>query len=96
VIGINPATDSPERAHQLLSMLEEIRTKLDIPTQTLRAGPCHDHTGPDPLWLAGRSGVPVDRRHASRQQKLRQSISLCSPKRARQRLRSNVGPSATT
>jgi ethanolamine ammonia-lyase large subunit len=33
VIGINPATDSPDRAHALLSMLEEIRTKLDIPTQ---------------------------------------------------------------
>jgi ethanolamine ammonia-lyase large subunit len=34
VIGINPATDSPERAHQLLSMLEDIRVRLDIPTQT--------------------------------------------------------------
>ena len=34
VIGINPATDSPERAHQLLSMLEDIRAKLDIPTQS--------------------------------------------------------------
>jgi ethanolamine ammonia-lyase large subunit len=34
VIGINPATDSPERAHALLSMLEEIRVKLDIPTQS--------------------------------------------------------------
>jgi ethanolamine ammonia-lyase large subunit len=33
VIGINPATDSPDRTHALLSMLEEIRTKLDIPTQ---------------------------------------------------------------
>ena len=33
VIGINPATDSPERAHRLLSMLDEIRAKLDIPTQ---------------------------------------------------------------
>jgi ethanolamine ammonia-lyase large subunit len=33
VIGINPATDSPERAHALLCMLEEIRLKLDIPTQ---------------------------------------------------------------
>jgi ethanolamine ammonia-lyase large subunit len=33
VIGINPATDSPERAHALLSMLDEIRIKLDIPTQ---------------------------------------------------------------
>ncbi len=33
VIGINPATDSPERAHALLSMLDDIRGKLDIPTQ---------------------------------------------------------------
>ena len=33
VIGINPATDSPERARTLLSMLDEIRRKLDIPTQ---------------------------------------------------------------
>ena len=34
VIGINPATDSPDRAHALLSMLDEIRVKLDIPTQS--------------------------------------------------------------
>jgi ethanolamine ammonia-lyase large subunit len=34
VIGINPATDSVERAHALLSMLEEIRVTLDIPTQS--------------------------------------------------------------
>jgi ethanolamine ammonia-lyase large subunit len=34
VIGINPATDSPERAHGLLSMLEEMRIKLEIPTQS--------------------------------------------------------------
>src|SRR5262249_47443185 len=33
VIGINPATDSPERAHALLLMLDEIRIKLEIPTQ---------------------------------------------------------------
>ncbi len=33
VIGINPATDSVERAHQLVSMLDDIRGKLDIPTQ---------------------------------------------------------------
>jgi ethanolamine ammonia-lyase large subunit len=33
VIGINPATDSPESAHVLLSMLDELRVKLDIPTQ---------------------------------------------------------------
>src|SRR5690242_13256498 len=34
VIGINPATDSVERAHQLVAMLDEIRRKLDIPTQS--------------------------------------------------------------
>jgi ethanolamine ammonia-lyase large subunit len=34
VIGINPATDSPERTHRLLSMLDDIRVKLDIPTQS--------------------------------------------------------------
>ena len=34
VIGINPATDSPEQAHRLLSMLDDIRVKLDIPTQS--------------------------------------------------------------
>ncbi len=34
VIGINPATDSPERTHTLLSMLEEARVKLAIPTQS--------------------------------------------------------------
>ena len=34
VIGINPATDSPERSHALLSMLDDIRVKLDIPTQS--------------------------------------------------------------
>jgi ethanolamine ammonia-lyase large subunit len=33
VIGINPVTDSPERAHALLSMIDEIRIKLQIPTQ---------------------------------------------------------------
>ena len=33
VIGINPATDSPERTKTLLSMLDEIRLKLNIPTQ---------------------------------------------------------------
>ena len=33
VIGINPATDSIDRAHRLLSMLDEIRIRLDIPTQ---------------------------------------------------------------
>jgi ethanolamine ammonia-lyase large subunit len=34
VIGINPATDSPERALALLTLVDDIRKKLDIPTQS--------------------------------------------------------------
>jgi ethanolamine ammonia-lyase large subunit len=34
VIGINPATDSPARCATLLAMLDDIRVKLDIPTQS--------------------------------------------------------------
>ena len=34
VIGINPATDSPERAHTLLALLDDIRCRLEIPTQS--------------------------------------------------------------
>ena len=34
VIGINPATDSPERTHALLCLLEDARVRLAIPTQS--------------------------------------------------------------
>jgi ethanolamine ammonia-lyase large subunit len=54
VIGINPATDSPERAHTLLSMLDEIRCELDIPTQCCVLA--HVTTT---LALIGK-GAPVD------------------------------------
>jgi ethanolamine ammonia-lyase large subunit len=54
VIGINPATDSPERAHALLCMLEEIRLKLDIPTQSCVLA--HVTTTLDLI----RRGAPVD------------------------------------
>ncbi len=54
VIGINPATDSPDRAHALLSMLEEIRLKLDIPTQGCVLA--HVTTTLDLI----RAGSPVD------------------------------------
>jgi len=33
-IGVNPATDSPDRTHTLLCLLDEIRQTLAIPTQT--------------------------------------------------------------
>ena len=54
VIGINPASDSPERTHALLCMLEEARTKLAIPTQSCVLA--HVTTTLD---LIGR-GSPVD------------------------------------
>ncbi len=34
VIGVNPATDSVEAAIALLTMLDDVRTRYDIPTQT--------------------------------------------------------------
>ncbi len=54
VIGINPATDSPDNAHALLSMLDEVRIKLDIPTQSCVLA--HVTTALDLI----RKGAPVD------------------------------------
>jgi ethanolamine ammonia-lyase large subunit len=54
VIGINPATDSPERAHTLLSMLDDIRVKLEVPTQSCVLA--HVTTALDLV----RRGAPVD------------------------------------
>jgi ethanolamine ammonia-lyase large subunit len=54
VIGINPATDSPASAHTLLSMLDDVRLKLDIPTQSCVLA--HVTTT---LGLIGK-GAPVD------------------------------------
>ena len=34
VIGVNPAGDSPERCRDLLMMLDRVRRRLEIPTQT--------------------------------------------------------------
>jgi len=34
MIGINPATDSPDTTHALLCLLDEVRSKLAIPTQS--------------------------------------------------------------
>ncbi len=34
VIGVNPATDSPQRCFDLLRLLDELRETLDIPTQS--------------------------------------------------------------
>ncbi|WP_419759240.1 ethanolamine ammonia-lyase subunit EutB [Acidisoma sp.] len=34
VIGINPASDSPQRVHDLLCMLDDLRQRLEVPTQS--------------------------------------------------------------
>jgi ethanolamine ammonia-lyase large subunit len=34
VIGVNPASDSPERLRDLLEMLDDLRRRLEVPTQT--------------------------------------------------------------
>ncbi len=53
-IGINPAADSPDRTHALLSLLEDIRVKLGIPTQSCVLA--HITTTLDLI----RRGSPVD------------------------------------
>jgi ethanolamine ammonia-lyase large subunit len=54
VIGINPATDNIEAVLRLLDMLDNIRTRFDIPTQSCVL--CHVTTA----MLAMERGAPVD------------------------------------
>ena len=94
VIGINPATDSPASTHTLLSMLDEIISKLDIPTQSCVLA--HVTTTLDLI----RKGAPVDscssRSPAPRPPtKASASISRCLRRRARRRYRSAAARRAT-
>jgi ethanolamine ammonia-lyase large subunit len=34
VIGVNPAGDSPDRCYELLALIDDVRQRLDIPTQS--------------------------------------------------------------
>ena len=54
VIGINPASDSPQRVHDLLCMLDDLRQRLEVPTQSCVL--THVTTAID--LIAG--GTPVD------------------------------------
>ena len=54
VIGVNPASDNPARLADMLKMLDDVRARLDIPTQTCVL--THVSTT---LELIGR-GAPVD------------------------------------
>ena len=76
VIGINPATDSPTARMRCSSMLDEIRDQTRHPHAKLRAGACHHDARSDRQGRAGRSGVPIDRRHRGGQQELRHRSRL--------------------
>ncbi len=54
VIGVNPATDNIETLMRLLDMLDQVRTRFDIPTQSCVLG--HVTT----TMLAMQRGAPVD------------------------------------
>ena len=66
-IGINPASDDPAVIGGLLRLLDEIIARLRDSDPGLRSGPCDDDARVDRAGRAGRSGVPVDRGHGSRQ-----------------------------
>jgi ethanolamine ammonia-lyase large subunit len=66
VIGINPATDSPERCYELLRLIDELRIRLDVPTQS-----CVLTHVTTTLALANQGfGLPVDRWYRSHQSQL--------------------------
>ena len=89
VIGINPATDSPQSAQTLLAMLDELRVKLDMPTQSCVLA--HVTTTLDLI----RKGAPVDLVFQSiagteAATRASASISRCSARRATPRYRSTA------
>jgi ethanolamine ammonia-lyase large subunit len=54
VIGVNPAGDSPDRCYELLSLIDDVRSRLSIPTQS-----CVLTHVTTTIGLAAR-GAPVD------------------------------------
>ena len=87
VIGINPATDSVPAVSDLLDMLDELIHALCDSDPILRADPCHDLDRGDQSRRAGRSGVPVDRRHRGGEPQLRHQPRLAGRRRVRRRWR---------
>ena len=71
VIGVNPATDSVAATVTLLTMLDTIRERYDIPTQTCVLAHVTTQLARHRGRRAGRPGVPVDRRHPGREPQFR-------------------------
>ena len=61
VIGINPASDNVPNCLALLDMLDGLRQRYDIPTQTCVLTHVTNVARGDEPWRCRRSGVPVDR-----------------------------------
>ena len=87
VIGINPVTDSVETVVDLVSMLDEMRVRLDAPIQSCVLAHVTTTLAAIERSRAGRSGVPVDRRHRGRQSGVRDFASRCWARRATPRWR---------
>ncbi len=88
-IGINPASDDPAIIGGLLRLLDDIITRLQIPTQSCVLSHVTTTLRIDRAGVAGRPGVPVDRGHPRRPTGVLASISRCwgKPTQAGQSLR---------
>ncbi len=71
VIGINPATDNLAAITKLLADDRRVPPALSDADAIVRADPRHQHDRRDRKRRAGRSGVPVDRRHGEGERGLR-------------------------
>ena len=90
VIGVNPATDNVEATCTLLSMLDAIRDRYAIPTQTCVLAHVTTTLRCDRARRPGRPGVPVDRRHRGGQPQLWRLARAAGARRARPRCRCNA------
>ena len=82
MIGINPATDSPAATADLLHLLDEIRQRFDIPTQSCVLSHVTTTMELIETGRAGGSGVPVDRRHRGANSGF--GVDICAAARGQQ------------
>ncbi len=76
VIGVNPATDTVEDYVRIVALLDELRTRLAIPTQTCCLGHVDDSDEGDGREGAGGYRVPIGRRFAKANDGFGVSLSL--------------------
>jgi ethanolamine ammonia-lyase large subunit len=96
VIGINPVTDNVGEYIRMTRLLDDIRRRLDIPTQTCVLGPCDHRARGDRAGRAGRPRLSVHRRHREGQRRVRRHRSRSCGRRATPPSRCGAVRSATT